>query len=201
MVISNGNINELLVQISTDSCEKAYKELFMYLHNNLQQFAYSIVKSQEDAEEIVSDLFIHIWQKRDMWQRIDNPKLYFYVSIKNACFNRLKQNNRIKSVELENWEVKMKSIFFNPEQLYLSAEVTQSIMQAINQLPPKCKIIFKLIKEDGLKYAEVAQLLELSIKTIEAQMAIALRRIKTCLEFKHEFRELNAIISNKKNNF
>jgi len=64
-------------------------------------------------------------------------------------------------------------------------------------MPPKCKIIFKLIKEDGLKYQEVAELLDLSVKTVESQMAIALRRIRQCLEFKHEFPEIHSILAKK----
>ena len=67
-----------------------------------------------------------------------------------------------------------------------------------NELPPKCKIIFKLVKEEGLKYAEVAKLLDISVKTVEAQMAIALRRIKTHSEFKNEFPELHSILTKKK---
>lgn len=197
-MITDRQINLLLVRISTENCEKSYKELFMHLHGRLQQFAFSILKSHEDAEEVVSDFFINVWQKRANWKLVESPKLYFFISVKNASLTRLKSNNRFKRFEPDNWDVKMQSVFFNPEELVLSSEVTQSIMQAINQLPPKCKIIFKLIKEDGLKYMEVAQLLDLSVKTVEAQMAIALRRIKSCLEFKNEFRHLHYILSQKK---
>lgn len=70
-------------------------------------------------------------------------------------------------------------------------------MQAVNQLPPKCKTIFKLVKERGLKYAEVALLLDISVKTVEAQMSIALRRIKTHSDFKNEFPELHSLLSKK----
>ena len=71
-------------------------------------------------------------------------------------------------------------------------------MLAVNDLPPKCRAIFKLTKEEGLKYAEVAQLLNISVKTVEAQMAIALRRIKTHTEFKSQFPELHSLLSKKK---
>ena len=59
----------------------------------------------------------------------------------------------------------------------MTEEMMRQIRQAVNNLPPRCRLIFKLVKEDGLKYKEVAELLQLSVKTIEAQMAIALRRI------------------------
>jgi len=63
----------------------------------------------------------------------------------------------------------------------MTAEMLKQIGQTINDLPPKCRIIFKLVKEDGLKYREVAELLQISIKTVEAQMAIALRRVAKCM--------------------
>jgi RNA polymerase sigma factor (sigma-70 family) len=61
--------------------------------------------------------------------------------------------------------------------LLLTAEMRNRIQQAVNQLPPRCKIIFKLIKEDGLKYREVAEILNLSVKTVDNQLATALRKI------------------------
>ena len=63
----------------------------------------------------------------------------------------------------------------------MTAEMLNKIKRAVNELPPRCKLIFKLVKEDGLKYREVAELLQLSVKTVEAQMAIALRRLGRCM--------------------
>ena len=70
----------------------------------------------------------------------------------------------------------------NPETILLDAEGLRRIQAAINQLPPRCLLIFSLIKEDGLKYKDVSRLLELSVKTIETQMAIALRKITAALQ-------------------
>ena len=65
----------------------------------------------------------------------------------------------------------------DPETLLVSAEKVTKILLAIDQLPPRCKLIFKLIKEDGLRYKDVAKLLDLSVKTVEAQLAIAIKKI------------------------
>ena len=65
----------------------------------------------------------------------------------------------------------------------LTAEMMNRVQKAINELPPRCQLIFKLIKEDGLKYREVADLLHLSLKTIETQMAIAIRKIGLAIHF------------------
>ena len=141
-MLENEPIKRLLSAIAFTNDQAAYKELFLLLHGRLKQFAYSILKSQEEAEELVSDLFIKVWEIRP-----------------------------------EEWLVQLNSIYFDPEQLMMTEEMMRQIRQAVNNLPPRCRLIFKLVKEDGLKYKEVAELLQLSIKTIEAQMAIALRRI------------------------
>jgi RNA polymerase sigma-70 factor (family 1) len=197
-VIADNQINCLLDAISNRNCEKSYKELFMQLHEKLSHFAFSIIKSHEDAEEVVSDFFINIWQKRKTLVLPDKPKLYFFISVKNAAINKLKANKRQQVPPLDQWEAKLQSVFFNPEELMLSEEFTKKIMSAINMLPPKCKVIFKLIKVDGFKYAETAELLEISIKTVEAQMAIAMKRLKSFLEFENAFPEIHSILTAKK---
>ena len=93
------------------------------------------------------------------------------------------QQKKRYSFSLDEVLVELKSIHFDPEQLMITAEMVKRIHQAIQQLPPKCRLIFKLVKEDELKYKEVAELLQLSIKTVEAQMTIALRKIHASIRF------------------
>ncbi len=168
------------------------------MHESLLDFAYGILRSHEDAEEVVSDFFIVLWQRRSSLPAIENPKLYFFTGVKNTAFNKIASRRRQKIPLPDEWHTSLKSIFFNPEELLLSAEVVKGIMAAINELPPKCRMIFRLIKEEGLKYADVAQLLDISLKTVEAQMAIAIRRLKTHSEFKNDFPELHSILTKKK---
>jgi RNA polymerase sigma-70 factor (ECF subfamily) len=182
-MLENDHIRRLLTAIALNNDQAAYKELFILLHSRLKQFAYSILKSTEESEELVSDLFIRIWEKRDQLTTIESPLLYFYTTAKNLAFTRLNKQKRQQSLSAEDWLVQMNSIYFDPEQLMMTEEMVRQIKQAVNDLPPRCRIIFKLIKEDGLKYKEVAELLHLSVKTIEAQMAIALRRIGKCMHF------------------
>jgi len=168
------------------------------MHESLTAFAFSIVKSPEDAEEVVSDFFISIWLRRASLRSIENPRLYFFVAVRNTSLNKLTANGRNKLPNDMEWETSLTSVFFNPEELLLSTEVVKKIMAAVNELPARCKTIFKLVKEEGLRYAEVAKLLDISVKTVEAQMAIALRRIKTHSEFKNQFPELHSLLTQKK---
>jgi RNA polymerase sigma-70 factor (family 1) len=185
----NDDIKRLLTAISINADQVAYKELFLLLHSRLKQFAYSMLKSKEEAEELVSDVFIRIWEKRDQLTTIESPLLYFYTTVKNLALNRLSKQKRQLNNSPEDWLVQLNSIYFDPEKLMMTEEMMRKIRQAINDLPPRCRIIFKLIKEDGLKYKETAEVLQLSVKTVEAQMAIALRRLGKCMHL--EIKELS----------
>lgn len=178
----NEKIKQLLTAIEFANDQTAYKKLFVMLHPRLKQFAYSILKSGEEAEELVSDLFIGIWQRRDKLSLIEAPLFYFYSTAKNLALNRIKKQKKLKVPPPEEWFIQLNSISFDPEKLMMTAEMHRKIREAVSSLPPRCKVIYKLIKEDGLKYKEVAELLHLSIKTVEAQMAIALRRLSQCMQ-------------------
>jgi RNA polymerase sigma-70 factor (family 1) len=190
----NDHIKRLLAAISHHNDQAAYKELFLLLHKPLKQFAYAILKSGEEAEELVSDVFIRIWQKKDKLDTIEAPLFYFYTTVKNLAITRLNKQKRNASIAPEEWMVQLNSIYFDPEQMMMTEEILRRIRAAVNELPQRCRLIFKLIKEDGLKYRETAELLQLSVKTVEAQMAIALRRIAKCmhLDLKQAHRPLLA---------
>lgn len=178
----NVNILELQTRIALYNDEAAYKELFLVFFKSLSQFACSFVRSHEVAEEIVSDVFIKIWKKRSGLPRINNLKLYLFVSTKNLSLNYLKSQNKTIS-PAEHYQVQIQSIYFDPEQLMITAEMMGRVQKAIRQLPHRCQLIFKLVKEDGLKYREVAALLNLSVKTVENQMATATKKLAQAISF------------------
>ena len=81
------------------------------------------------------------------------------------------------AISIDELDVELESFLRTPEELMLTAEMMNKIQQTVNNLPPRCKLIFKLIKEDGLRYKEVAEILNITVKTIDNQLAIALRKI------------------------
>ncbi len=176
-MIEKEQILLLLQRISLHNDQQAYRDLFVSLHKPLTRFAFGILKSNDDAEEIVSDVFITVWEKRSTLSTIESPLLYLYTAVKNRALNVIAKQKRQDGYDVSQWLVPMNSVYFDPEQLMISQETVQRIRKAINELPARCRLIFMLVKEDGLKYKEVANLLNISVKTVEAQMAIALRRI------------------------
>lgn len=176
-------IKYLQKKITVDGDEQSFGQLYMALMPNLLQFSQSIIKNKELAEEIVSDVFIKIWQNREHLSGIENFKLYLYVSTKNTALNYLSRHFRKEVLSLDDTSITLASVSYNPEQILITSELVNRINAVITMLPVRCKLIFKLAKEDGLKYSEIAQLLNISIKTIDNQMAIAVKKIGKAISF------------------
>lgn len=176
-MIASTQINKLIGRISIYDDAAAYKELFLIYHGKLIHFCKLITGSYESAEEVVSDVFLNIWNKRSTLSRIENFHLYIYIAAKNRSINYLHKSSREKTFSLDDMVVEFNSLYLDPEQLMITAEMFKRVRQAIQALPPRCQLIFKLIKEDGLRHKEVAELLNLSLKTVENQMTIALKKI------------------------
>lgn len=174
-------IQELQKRIALYEDIKAYKELYDLLFDGLHRFSYSFVKSSEVAEEIVSDVYIKIWQIRARLGEIDNLKVYMYTIAKNFSFNYIARNYKNPVTNLDAIDVEAVIGIRNPEDLCISAETINKIHQAIQQLPPQCKLVFQLIKEDGLSYKEAASVLNLSVFTVRNQLAISIKKIADVL--------------------
>lgn len=156
----------------------AFRELYHTFHKRLHYFAFALVKTKEAAEEIVEDVFIRLWNQRSTVTEINNLKIYLYTATKNTALNYLSRKARESIIEpFDNIDIALQETGVSPEQIMITAEIYQKIRQAVEALPPRCKMIFKLIREDGLRYKEVSEILNISINTIDAQMAIAIQRI------------------------
>lgn len=176
-MIDCDKLNGLLEKMFLYNDEQSYSSLYTYCYPSLSRFAFSFLKSRELAEEIASDVLLKIWKNRHKMGDVKDFRLYLYVSTRNASLNELKKQQRIHTFSLDDTTIWMKTDDATPEQLLITAEFFKKIQTAIHQLPPQCRLIYKLVKEDGLKYREAAELLHLSVKTIEKQMGIAMKRL------------------------
>ena len=182
-MITSQEVKDLQVRISQHADQQAYAQLYIAYMPYLLKFANSIIKNHELAEEIVSDVFIKIWQNRSEINKIENFKLYLYISTKNTALNYLSRHFRKEIISLEEMSFNTIMSPYNPEQLLITSEAVKKINNEIHKLPGRCKLIFKLVKEDRLQYNEIARLLNISVKTIDNQMAIALRKISGAINF------------------
>jgi RNA polymerase sigma-70 factor (family 1) len=176
-------IQYLQTRISRFDDQQAYKELFTGFYSSLIQFVSGIIKSRQSAEEIVSDLFMKIWEKRKSLEEIHNLRVYCFVSARHLSINQLEKQKRQHYADIDDYKTHLVHAAPNPEECMISAEMLRLIQEVIEELPPRCKLSFKLVKEYGFKYREAAEILQVSEKTIENQLAIALKKISSAIHF------------------
>lgn len=175
-------ISELQHRIADFDDAVAYKSLFFHFFLPLKSFSSAILKSNELAEEVVSDIFLEIWTRRKQLPQVENLKMYLYISVRNASLRKLQQLQKTSTLSLDEMKVDFASPDPDAVTHLVTSELSDKIAAAIDQLPQQCKIIFKLAKEDKLRYKEIAQMLNISVKTIDNQLSIALKKIASVLQ-------------------
>ena len=156
--------------------ERSFEVLFRKYYSILCSFAFQFLKDHELAEETVQDLFVKIWEKRESLNIESSVKHYFFRSIRNQCLNQI-QHEKIKK-QYESSVLEKTNQEINPEHFYIEVDLIEKIERSINSLPPKRQEVFRLSREQGLKYQEIAETLNISVKTVEAQMGLALKYLR-----------------------
>lgn len=150
--------------------------LYEQQYERLFRFALHFVPDPEDCEDILADVFVAIWTNWDLLKRIDNLNSYLYTSIKNRCLKILNKQNHFEEY-IEELHIHLSIDPTTPETILYSEEIKQIIENALNQLPKRCKLIFIMLKEEDLTYKEVANILGISEKTVQAQQIIAKKKL------------------------
>jgi len=156
---------------------KAYKRLYELLSEGLYRFSYSMVRSAEVAEEIVSDVFIKVWQMRSKLAEIDNLRVCLYTIARNFSLNYLSRNADSRVIGLDHLDNATPVEGNSPADLCISADLANQMRRIVQQLPPQCRMIFQLVREEGLRYKEVAAILDISPYTVRNQLSIAIQKI------------------------
>jgi len=170
-------LRELQKKIASDD-QTAFTQLYLHFGKKLIHFATSLVRSKEIAEELVEDVFVKLWANRRQITEIENITVYIYIATKNKALNSLSQKAKeLILAPFDFLDSTVNDFAADPYELMITSEMMDRMHQAVDALPPRCKMIFKLIREDGLKYKEVAEILNISVNTIDVQMAIAVKKI------------------------
>jgi RNA polymerase sigma-70 factor (ECF subfamily) len=159
----------------------AFEMLFRTYYQPLCNYAYTFVQDRDDAEEIVQSTFLSVWEKRENLEIRTAVKPYLYAMVRNACLNVLK-HEKIKqqhaAIELAVAEKSVESV----TRTVMASELETRIYEAMEKLPQQCRLIFKLSRFEELKYSEIAEQLDLSVKTVENQMGKALKIMREQLK-------------------
>lgn len=176
------DLNDLKSHIALHDSESAYQQLFNCLFPSLYRFCYCLLKSRELAEEAASDVMITLWRNRLKLLTIHNIKVYAFVIARNVSLNMINRHNKQELVSLDTLHTEILLDSLNPEQILINDELKRKLELATQTLPNQCKLVFKLIKEDGLSYKETATILNISTKTVDAHLVNAVKKLTAILK-------------------
>jgi RNA polymerase sigma-70 factor (ECF subfamily) len=156
----------------------AFETIFRTYYEGLVRFASRLVDSQPEAEELVQDVMLKVWEKREELDAGDDLKAYLFRATRNHALNLIRR----RKLEHEHQQsLPPGEPMVAPEESDDSAKTEQDMLAAIEALPEKCREIFLMSRQDGLSYRAIAAALDLSVKTVETQMGRALKALRTAL--------------------
>lgn len=159
----------------------AFKKLFDQSHVMVFHRVYKIVRSEQVAEDIVQDTFLKFWDRRTDLKEDGNPQALLSTIATRMAIDQYRKDKRQQTHTLEDdhWQQIPDS---NKSEQDETQDLKSRMMQAIDALPPKRQIIFRLSKEENLTYKEIAEHLDISVKTVENQMSSALKQLRSALK-------------------
>jgi len=159
-----------------------FEALFKAHFEGLCRYALPYVQDLDTAKEIVQKVFVSLWERREKMDLNQPIKAYLYRAVRSRCLNHIRDHQKFRSRVLD-LEVLATDLEEEPgaedqEQL------KQDIEQAMSELPEKCRKVFEMSRFQGMKYKEIAEELEVSVKTVEAHISRAMRILRERLSGK-----------------
>ena len=168
--------------------EILFENIYNTCFNKLKHFAVQYVINEEDAENIAQDIFLYLWENNSLLETHPKLESFLFLMTKNKCINFLRRkttNQKITSLIQEEQAItlrlNMHSLINFEDSLFTQEEIESRLNSAIDNLPCRCSEIFKLSKFEGKAQKDIAKELKISINTVESQMAIAYKKLKSQL--------------------
>lgn len=167
----------------------AFSKIYRIYFPKLVRFSREYVVSTEDAENIVQDIFMYLWEHRDMLESLTNPNAFLFTLTKNRCidFYRHKVRTESKKESLDalserELKLKMEALQQFDENMFSVDDIDTLLNKAIAHLPEKCRQVFILSRMEGMKHEEIATQLNISVNTVQNHIVTALRKLKVELK-------------------
>lgn len=159
----------------------AFRELFTHHYRSLCNYAMRVVVTREIAEEVVSDVFVKLWKNREQIEVHTSFQAYIYRAVRNQALDYLKlkihRQNERESLDNVQWNLTHADHYTPIEEMAFN-EFYERVEGCIQDLPRQCQVIFRLSREEGLRYRDIAERLKISVKTVETQMSRALKVLR-----------------------
>ncbi len=161
--------------------QTAFELLFRYYYPGLVVYAVQFVVDRAEAEEIVQDFFVRLWNKHGALFQTDSLKSYFFSSVKNSSINFLR-HKKIEDLAIQKLtQLSASHLVYDPD-IYLATELQEKITHAIGLLPEKCREIFIMSRFKGMDNGEIAGEMQISKRTVETHISNALRILRNELK-------------------
>ncbi len=164
-----------------EGSESAFEMVFRTYYRPLCQYAYSFLNDRDEAEEVVQAAFINVWDKREQVEIQTSLKAYLYRIVRNSCLNVIK-HEKVKQQHAAHEMAHGQSSHEGVSQSVISSELEEKISEAMKALPEQCRLVFQLSRFEELKYQEIADQLNISVKTVENQIGKALKIMREQLK-------------------
>jgi len=173
--------NELIACIRAGDAA-AFQSVFEEHYRALCVFASSYTGSRAAAEEVVQDVFLRIWQRRERWELAGPIAAYLYTAVRNHALNEVRRQ-RVRDhwqagARRESTDVRLRATAPSADQDVQAAELVRIMQETINELPPRCREAFLLRRQHHLTYAEIARVMGIAPKTVEIHIGVALRALR-----------------------
>lgn len=167
---------ELMKEIKVDNM-LAFDVFYNRYIKRLYKFAFSILKTQEDTENIIQDVYMSLWINRKKVEKESSVKYYLFSIAYNSTITLIRK--RVKEFQYIEYLKSLQTLNQEPVDLEIEyMEMTDKLNNIIDALPERQKEIYKLLRVEGLKYSEIAKRLNISIKTVETHVSRALRTVR-----------------------
>jgi len=167
-------------QLISEGDKQAYEHLFRAYYQSLCNYSCTLLKDMDEAEEVVQNVFYILWNKRESLQISGSLKSYIYRAVHNDSLNKIK-HKKVRAVYADDYRSSVSATESGLQTLE-AKELGKEINAAIDSLPEQCGVVFKLSRFEHLKYSEIAEQLNISIKTVENHMGKALKLLRARLK-------------------
>jgi RNA polymerase sigma-70 factor, ECF subfamily len=172
--------NEAITTLLSQRDESAFEQVFKTHFKRLHAYAFTILRDEVEAEEVVQQVFFKLWERNENLSLTGSVSAYLYRAVHNESLNYIK-HQKVRSNHQLHVAYSMKNEVEHPAKKVLAGELEKKIHSALNELPEQCRTIFQLSRFDELKYREIADKLGISVKTVENQMGKALKLMRAKL--------------------
>ena len=178
--MSESEIRKLLGKLTSRNTETIFRQFYHLCYDRFFRIAYYYTHNEVWSQEIVLDAFMKLWEKRDSLTRILNIEDYCFILVKNTALNYLDKEER-RGAHFSRNEAEPSERDNSPEEVLLSEELFAVYVKALDTLPERCREVFIRVKEEKKSYAQVAEEMEISVKTVDAQLQKAIGKLKEAI--------------------